>query len=160
MRHPECEVESSILEALNSEGIKEPAREHLRDCASCRDMVQSHEWMHAYARVPVAQTPLPDPGLIWITHEMMRTTQRLTGFSLNVGRLETFGISLLAAAWALLFAWKWDAVSALLQSQAASDAMMTLVNAQVLSLPFILAVLTLVCASVLMSVRGVLIDGL
>lgn len=159
MKRTGCELEESVLTALASDGISGRVREHLRECTSCRDVVVADGWMKSYAARDIDQAALPDPALIWVTHDVMRTTSRFSAFTRTAGRFESLGVSMLALGWALLFAWKWDAFAMLLQVQPASEMLFSILNAQLLTLPFIATLTALVCGSLVMSFRGVLIDG-
>lgn len=153
-----CELGESILGALDSKGISGGAREHLRDCASCRDVVATDGWMKSYAAEPLEDRPLPGAALIWVTHDVMRSTSRFASFSRTAGRLETAGVALLALGWSLLFAWKWDALALLLQARPSTDVVQSLMNMQLFTVPFLTTVTALVCGSIVMTFRDVLID--
>lgn len=158
MKDKACELESTILQALTSGGISGAAREHLTGCESCSELVLSEGWIKRYSSRQLETRPLPDPRLIWITHDVMRSAGRLTQFARMRGGLETAGIALLALAWAVVVAWKWDAVIAVSSGRRAGEIVQALLNAQLLSLQFLTTVVLLVCASLLMALRGVLID--
>lgn len=158
MRSSECDFEKTIVHALQTDGVSASARAHLTECDSCRALVMSDVWMKDYARRPVPQVSLPDPSLIWITHQVLVTNGKLGEIGRALGRLETVAVSLIAVAWAALLTWKWEALSAFAESPA-STLFSSALRSQLVSLPFLTSLVALVCASLLLAFRGALVDG-
>ena len=69
MKHPGCENEVRILEALGQgltpEALEEPLRRHIAGCDSCRELTTVSEMFRQDSAELCAAAPVPEAGRVW-----------------------------------------------------------------------------------------------
>lgn len=158
MKSNRCALEDEILRAVASSGISETARQHMEECELCRYTVQAESWMHALSDSELLPTSLPDPTMIWLRSQLVEQDGALFHLRQSLTLLHTAGFGLVALAWTMLISWKWEALRLFINELHTAGAVVAALNAQLLSLPLIVTLTLLTCATVAVTLHPALAE--
>ena len=155
MKTTGCELQDRIVAALSSAGISDNVRQHLTQCESCRDAVTADQFMKALAAEKIAEPVLPDPALIWLTTQLFQQSRTLYGIAQSTTLWHTAGFGVVALAWTLALTWKWEALEAIFSKGQPGSILLSLMNSSALSMPFVLTLVVLTCATIALAFHSV-----
>lgn len=106
----ECAYESNVLDAAESGTWTESLRAHVSSCETCEAAVAVAKWMDDLARKDDREHILPDPAVVWLKAQLLRTQAAVEMASRPMHVLQVAAYVVVAAGWAALLTWKWNAV--------------------------------------------------
>lgn len=148
MKRNHCELEDEILRLTQAAGISDAARRHLMECEVCRNTVAADAFVREFAAQPIEERRLPDATLIWLKAQLLQSDGAIFQLRQSLSIVHTIAFGLVALAWALLLSWKWTALSAFFTHAADMGAIVSALHAQLFSIPFVLTIIVLSCATV------------
>jgi hypothetical protein len=92
-----------------------PTPEHIASCEECSVTAVVHPWMKRFAALPDREHILPHPSILWLKAQVMRSSAEVARASRPMTYVQIAAYLIVAAGWAGLLTWKWDAVQAMLK---------------------------------------------
>lgn len=117
-------------------------------------------WMKQFAALE--QSPrLPDPNSLWVKAKLMQSAAAAERASLPITRVQIAAYLVVASGWAALVTWKWNALSAWINSFTPTHIIMGAAGAQTansLSLTVIMALVALGSVTVMLAFHTILAE--
>jgi hypothetical protein len=107
-----CPFEPNVTEAATSGRWSESLRAHAASCPDCAAAAEVAPWMASFAKQDDREHILPDPAVLWLKAKLLRSSAELERASLPITRMQIAAYLVLAAGWATLLTWKWNALVA------------------------------------------------
>jgi hypothetical protein len=152
-----CRFENQVVTAAAEDRWNETLRTHVGSCSECSAAANVASWMHRFARVRDREHLLPDPTVLWLKAQLLRSSAAAERIARPMNQVQLFAYFIVAAGWAGLLTWKWDAMSAWLSSITPSG-MLAATGSNALSAQFLLAVLVLGSMTVVLAVHTILAE--
>lgn len=96
--HP-CGQEARVLDAWRTDRVDQDVRSHLAACESCREALDTAEFMRAVAAEPLdAEHRIPEAARIWWRAQLVRRWEAERRTSHKLDRIYPFQAGVLAAA--------------------------------------------------------------
>jgi len=159
----ECRFEPHVLAAIAGDRWTESLREHVAVCDECAACVAAAPWMSELAGTNEREHVLPDPSIIWLKAQILRSTATVDRVSRPITSMQIASYLIVAACWAALLTWKWSALQAwmesltprhiLLGTAAASSA-----GSASLSVTFFVTIIVLASATVMVALQTILAE--
>jgi len=107
----DCAYESNVIEAAESGRWSESLRAHAASCESCEAAVSVATWMADFAKQDDREHILPDPTVVWLKAQLLRQHAAIDMAARPMHMLQIAAYMIVAAGWAALLTWKWNAVA-------------------------------------------------
>jgi hypothetical protein len=153
-----CRFESQILRAARSETLTDAQRAHLADCADCAAAVSVAPWIDGFSRISDREHRLPDPSFLWLKAKLLQGSAEASRAARPLNAIQFFAYGIVAAAWAAVLTWRWDAVQTWLRGLTPAGMVKTAVNAPSLSLPLMGTLVVLASITVLLALHTILAE--
>jgi hypothetical protein len=108
MMTPQCPSDAEIAAGIASRD--ESILEHLESCEACRDASIAAEFMEQLSGTPLVEHPVPDPALIWLKAQLLRTQAAEQRASERIIWTQSLTYGFVAISWATLLSLKWKAI--------------------------------------------------
>ena len=118
-------------------------------------------WMKAFANIDDRRRPLPDANTLWVKARLLQTTAAMERASRPITRVQIAAYVVVAGSWAALLTWKWNSLSAWLNSFSPSKIVLAGVGASAatsLSLTFFMMVIALASVTVMLAFHTILAE--
>ena len=89
--------------------------ERVATCEECAVAAVVDPWMKHFASLSDREHILPHPSIVWLKAQVMRNTAEVARASRPMTMVQWMAYLVVAAGWAGLLTWKWDAVQALIK---------------------------------------------
>ena len=114
--------------------------------------IEVDQWMRQFAGIDARDRALPDPSVIWLKAKLFRSTSDVERATRPLAFIEVAAQAIVAACWAAMLTWKWDAIAAWINGMTPKS----IITAQsAVSLPFIASVAILGIATVMVAMHSV-----
>jgi hypothetical protein len=107
-----CPMERDVIRAAANDAWPEALRAHVSTCEDCTAAAEVATWMQGFAADDVREHPLPDPSVLWLKAQLLRSSATVERASRPITNLQVGAYVVLAAGWALLLRFKWSALQA------------------------------------------------
>jgi hypothetical protein len=149
-----CPMERDVVRAAAHDAWPEALRMHVETCEDCAVAAAVAPWMESFAADDVRESPLPDPSVLWLKAQLLRSSAAVERASRPITNLQIGAYLLVAAGWAALMTWKWSSIQSWLHdftpsglvARAAGAAGGTSLSASVILTLVILASMTVMVA--------------
>lgn len=111
-----CPMERDVIRAAANDAWPEALRAHLATCEECSAAAEVAPWMQGFAADDVRERPLPDPSVLWLKAQLLRSSSTVDRAGRPITNVQIGAYIALAAGWALLLRFKWSAIQAWLHS--------------------------------------------
>jgi hypothetical protein len=122
-------------------------------------------WMQQFAKIEVRNRPLPDANTLWVKARLLQSTAAMERASRPITRVQIAAYLIVAGSWAALLTWKWNALSAWLNSfsparivLAGAGASASASAATSLSLTFFMMLIALASVTVMLAFHTILAE--
>jgi hypothetical protein len=105
-----CRFEHHVVIAAVEDRWTEALRTHLATCDDCAAAMAVAPWMESLSSIEERPRPLPNPTIIWLKAQLLRNTAAASRAARPVTMFQTAAYIIVAAGWAGLITWKWDAI--------------------------------------------------
>ncbi|HEY6140563.1 MAG TPA: hypothetical protein VI670_22640 [Thermoanaerobaculia bacterium] len=116
MNDDTCPFEPNVIDAATSGQWSESLRTHVKSCADCGAAAEVAPWMIDFAKRDDREHILPDPSVLWLKARLLQSSAAVERASLPITRVQIAGYLIIAAGWAALLTWKWNALMAWLDA--------------------------------------------
>jgi hypothetical protein len=152
-----CRFEPQVTEAAASDRWTNPLREHVASCSDCTAAAAVAPWMSRFAKVRDREHMLPDPAVLWLKAQLLRSSAAAERIARPMNQVQWVAYITVAAGWAALLTWKWDAMMRWLGS-ITPQGMVAATGGAALSGSFLLTVLALGAMTVVLAVHTILAE--
>ena len=90
-------------------------REPVASCEECTAAAFVDPWMKRFASLSDREHILPHPSIVWLKAQVMRNSAEVARASRPMTFVQWMAYLVVAAGWAALLTWKWEAVQALIK---------------------------------------------
>ena len=157
-----CRLEPDVLRAAEDDRWTDALRRHITECEECAASAAVAGWMSDFARVDDREHVLPDPAVLWLKAQVFRGSAAIDRASRPMTIVQMAAYLVVAAGWATLLTWKWNALVSWFESLQPSRffASVTLSSADAasLSVTFVLGVLILSSMTVVLALHSILAE--
>jgi hypothetical protein len=118
-------------------------------------------WMQQFARIDDRQRALPDPSALWVKAKLLQSTAAADRATRPITRIQITAYLVVAAGWAALMTWKWNALSAWFNSFTPSHIILGATGAETaasLSLTFFMVLIALASVTVMLAFHTILAE--
>jgi hypothetical protein len=117
--------------------------------------IEVDTWMRQFAAIDDREHVLPDPSIIWLKAKVLQSAKEVARASRPITAVEVISQAVVAACWAALLTWKWDAISSWFVSFSPSD---VLFAAPSVSVPFLVTLAVLTGTTVMVAMHSILAE--
>ena len=149
-----CRFEQQVTTAAAEGRWTDTLRAHAATCADCSAAASVAPWMSGFARLRDREHMLPDPAVLWLKAQLLRSSAAAERIARPMNQMQFVAYVLVAAGWAGLLTWKWDAMSTWLASVTPTG-MLQATGSASLSMNFLAAVLVLGSMTVVLAVHTI-----
>lgn len=148
-----CRFERDVVAGRMTDSL----REHLTTCKECAAAAEVSPWMQRFASFSDREHILPNPSVLFLKAQLLRSSAvaARVGRPLTIVQLVSYGV--IAACWAALLTWKWDAIQAWMRGMTPTGIVQNATNAS-LSLSFFAFVFMLGSATVMLALHTIMAD--
>jgi len=152
-----CRFEPQVTEAASSDRWTDQLRQHVISCSDCRAVAAVAPWMSRFANVRDREHLLPDPTVLWLKAQLLRSSAAAERIARPMNQVQLLAYVIVAAGWAALFTWKWDAMMHWLGS-ITPGGMLAATGSNAVSASFLLTVLILGSMTAVVAVHAILAE--
>lgn len=160
MNDDTCPFERNVIDAAESGAWTATLREHAASCAECAAAAEVASWMNEFARHDDREHILPDPAVLWLKAKLLQSSAAVERAALPITRSLIAAYLIIAAGWATLLTWKWNAlvawVNAMNPGRFAASAGAT--GAATLSMTVLVTLVMLASATVMLALHTILAE--
>ena len=156
-----CRLEPDVIAAAASGEWTSSLRTHLGSCADCAAAAEVGPWMMDFARLEDREHILPDPAVLWLKAKLTQSNAVMQRAAMPITRLQIAAYLAVAACWAAILTWKWNAIQAWVSSLTPSHMVLASASAQTtasLSVSFFAMVVVLASATVFVAMHTILAE--
>lgn len=156
-----CRLERDVLLAAIDDRWTDSLRRHVGECADCAAAASVAPWMHDFARVDQLRHILPDPSVVWLKAQILRGSEVIERAARPLAVYQMIAYAVVAAGWAALLTWKWDALTAWFASLSPASVVASASGSapgSVASVPFFAIVLLLTSITVVLAFHTILAE--
>ena len=154
-----CRLERDVMLAAIDDRWTDALRRHVSECADCAAAATVSPWMQTFSRVDEREHILPDPAVVWIKAQILRGSAAIDRVSRPLAIYQLIAYALVAAGWAAMLTWKWNALTAWFESLTPSGFVATAAaSTSDASLPFFLLVVVLSSMTVVLAFHTILAE--
>lgn len=148
-----CRFERDVMAGRMTDSL----REHLTTCNECAAAAEVSPWMQRFSSFSDREHILPNPAVLFLKAQLLRSNAvaARVGRPLTIVQLISYGV--IAACWAALLTWKWDAIQAWMRGMTPTGIVQNATNAS-LSLSFFAFVFMLGSATVMLALHTIMAD--
>ena len=118
-------------------------------------------WMQAFAKIDDRRRPLPDANTLWVKARLLQSTAAMERASRPITRVQIAAYVIVAGSWAALLTWKWNSLSAWLNTFSPSRIVLAGAGASAatsLSLTFFMMLIALASVTVMLAFHTILAE--
>jgi hypothetical protein len=153
-----CDREKEILVAARRGALSDGLREHAASCRVCAEAASVSSWMNEFAASTRRERKLPDPSVVWLKAQLLRGPVNAARASRPLTAFQGIAYFVVAAGWAGLLTWRWDALEAFLRRLTPVGLVRGAAEAQGLSMSFFSLVLVLASITVMLALHTILAE--
>lgn len=156
-----CPREPDVLHAASTGDWSQATRDHLMHCADCSAAAETASWMSEFASLQDRTHALPDPAVLWLKARLLQSTAAAQRAALPITRLGVAAYLIVAAGWAALLSWKWNALHAVINGFAPTHLILGATGAEAtasLSATVFALVIVLACGTVGLAMHTILAE--
>lgn len=153
-----CRFESEVVRAATEDRWTDALRAHLGDCDDCVAAVSVAPWMNRFARISDREHMLPDPSVVWLKAKLLQGAADARQAARPLDFAQMVAYLVVAAGWATLLTWRWNAVEAWLRGFTPSGMMVNAARVQSLSMSFFAIVIVLASMTVMLALHTILAE--
>lgn len=153
-----CRFEPQVLRAAQEDRWTDVLRTHVSWCDDCVAAMSVAPWMGQFARMSDREHILPDPAIIWLKAKLLQNTKEVNRVTRPITVMQMAAYAIVAAGWAVVLLWKWDAIEAWLHTFTPSGMVARVAGAQSLSMSFFAIVLVLASMTVTLAMHTILAE--
>ena len=156
-----CPMEREVLRAATIGAWPAAVRAHVVACEECAAAAEVAGWMQDLASQDLRDHPLPDPSVLWLKANVLKSSTVLDRASRPILNLQIAAYLLLGAAWAVLVTTKWASVRDWLHSLTPGEVLVKAAGAGTsvsLSLSIVLAFIVLASLTVTLALHTILAE--
>ncbi len=150
-----CLQETHVLHAAESNEWTDALREHVAACADCAAAANVAPWMERFAKIDARSHALPDPAVVWLKAQLLRTVTVVDRVSRPMNVFQIVCYIAVAAGWATLLTWKWAALEAWISTVTSAR---ILIGGSGLSVASFVIVFALTSVTVMVALHTILAD--
>jgi hypothetical protein len=153
-----CLQERDVLRASVEDRWTEELRTHLLDCDDCVAAVSVAPWINGLSRISDREHILPDPAVVWLKARLLQNTADATRASRPLDFVQFVAYATVAAGWAAVLTWKWDAVRSWIGAFTPSGIVTNAAGAGSLSMSFFALIFVLASFTVMLGLHTILAE--
>ena len=154
-----CRYEAEVLRAAEEDRWTETLRAHLATCDDCVATASVAPWMDRFARISDREHILPDPSVVWLKAKLLQTSADAGRVSRPIDAVQLIAYAVVAAGWAGLLMWRWDAIERWMRGFVTPAAFIdSAVRAEQVSLSFFGMVFVLGSMTVMLALHTILAE--
>jgi hypothetical protein len=111
-----CRLERDVIRAAAEDRWSDSLRRHADECPDCAAAASVSPWMRGLARTDERTHILPDPAVVWLKAQLLRGTAVIDRAARPMAISQLIAYMTVAAGWAALLTWKWNALQTWLQN--------------------------------------------
>lgn len=150
-----CLQETHVLHAAETNEWTDALREHVAACADCAAAANVAPWMEQFAKIDARSHALPDPAVVWLKAQLLRTVTVVDRVSRPMNVFQIVCYIAVAAGWATLLTWKWSALEAWISTVTSAQ---ILISGSGLSVASFVIVFALTSLTVMVALHTILAD--
>lgn len=105
-----CRFEADVTRAAMRGVWTDELRSHAASCDDCAAAASVAPWMTKFATIADREHLLPDPSVLWLKAQLLRASAAAERVARPMNQVQIFAYVVVAAGWAGLLTWKWDAL--------------------------------------------------
>ena len=153
-----CRYERDVLRATEEDRWTDALRAHVGQCEECAAAMSVAPWIDRFAAIETREHPLPDPAVVYLKAQVLRGNVAVERAARPMRMFHFVAYFLVAAGWAGLLTWKWDALQQWLLSFSPAHALAGAANGPQLSVTFFLAVLVLSSMTIVLALHTIVAE--
>jgi hypothetical protein len=153
-----CRYERDVLRAAADDRWTDTLRAHLAECDDCVAVMTVAPWMGRFARISDREHILPDPQVVWLKAQLIRSTADVARVSRPINAAQMLAYLLVAGGWSALLMWKWAAVQHWLRGLTPTGMLETAARAETLSMSVMAFVFVLASVTVMLGLHTILAE--
>jgi hypothetical protein len=153
-----CRQEAGILRAASEDRWTEELRAHLLECDDCVAAMSVAPWMSRFSRMSDREHILPDPAVVWLKAKLLQGSVDASRASRPLDVVQFIAYAVVAAGWAALLTWRWDAVRSWMSSFTPAGIVSTAARGSSLSVSFFAMVFILASFTVMLALHTILAE--
>ena len=153
-----CNQEQFVRRAAVENRWSDALRQHVTECADCGAAAGAARFMSRVGKIDERQHVLPDPGVIWLKAQLLRTSVAADRAArpLNIAQIVSYVV--VAAGWAAVLTWKWSDLRTWLLGFTPAHMVQGLASSSTLSASFLMMVVVLASLTVMLGVHTILAE--
>jgi hypothetical protein len=153
-----CPHEKEVLRASVEDRWTEELRSHLLGCEGCVAGVSVAPWMNRFSRISDREHILPDPAVVWLKARLLQNHADVVRASRPLDVAQFVAYAVVAAGWAALLTWKWDAVRSWLGGFTPAGIVSNAAGGGSLSMSFFALIFVLASFTVMLALHTILAE--
>lgn len=153
-----CRFERDVLRAAEEDRWSDALRAHLATCDGCVAAASVAPWVDRFAKIGDREHLLPDPSVVWLKAKLMQGAVDAGRLSRPLDVAQMMAYLFVAGGWAAVLTWRWDALSAWLESFTPAGMVQTAASRADLSVSFFALVLLLASMTVMLALHTILAE--
>lgn len=117
--------------------------------------IEVDQWMRQFAAIDARDHALPDPSVIWLKAKLFRSANEVQRATRPLALFEIAAQAVVAACWAAMVTWKWDAIAAWIKGMTPREVLSGAAATSSVSLPFLMTLAILGVATVMVAMHSV-----
>lgn len=152
-----CRHEREVVRAAKEDRWTDALRAHVAECADCAEAAAVAPWLGRFAGISDREHILPDPAIVWLKAQILQGTADISRVSRPMTFVQLVAYLVVAAGWAGVLTWKWDAVESLMRRFTTPAGIVTS-GAQGMSIAFISIMFVLASTTILLAMHTILAE--
>lgn len=153
-----CRREADVLRAAREDRWDDSLRAHLGECDDCAATASVAPWMTAFARIGDREHRLPDPSIVWLKAKLLQGSAEAARATRPMTIAQIVSYVVVAAGWAGVLTWKWDALQAWLHTLTPTGLIQGTSQANALSVSFFATLIVLASMTVMVALHTILVE--
>jgi len=153
-----CGHEPDVLRAAAEDRWTDELRAHLLDCDHCVAAMSVAPWMSRFSRIGDRDHILPDPSVVLLKARLLQGRVDASRASRPLDMVQFIAYLVVAAGWAALLTWRWDAVRAWISGFTPAKIVTTAAHSASLSMSFFALVVVLASFTVMLALHTILAE--
>lgn len=153
-----CRHEPHVIRAASENSWTEALREHVPTCADCTAAAGAAPFMRRIARIDARERRLPDPAVLWLKAQLLRSTAIVDRVTRPLNIVQMFAYATVAAGWAALLTWKWTDIQRWLLTLSPAHIAGGVAYSSPLSITFLLTIVVLASLTVMLGLHTILAE--
>ena len=153
-----CPHEQAVMSADRDGSWTTALRTHVADCETCAAASSVGGWMKRFSALSERQHALPDPSVVWLKAQLMRAPLDAARASRPLNVIQMMAYFAVAAGWAAMLTWKWNAVMTLLSRLTPAGLVASAARAETLSISFFATLLVLGSVTVMVALHTIIAE--